>query len=167
MANFRESNLNFFLEQWERVIRWRNQCMVICNNAIHDEGANPYDFYEAFFINAFHLKDWVYEWAKINKRFDLIAKLKDDFNKIFFLMLLRDIANGSKHFTLNKAYIGRQFAIVREYSLGSIQSVILIGGKKYPLGDLANDVFEYWKNFFESNDLNKFSHNVNYTLPFD
>ncbi len=96
MIPHRAGNANFYLEQWDRVVRWKNQCKIESKAG----AATSLDFYEAFFINAYHLKDWITQWLKKNKHDDIINELKLDFENQIFLKILRDICNGSKHFTL-------------------------------------------------------------------
>lgn len=167
MAAFRGGNLNFFLEQWERVIRWKNQCNATSHYLAH--GANQLDFYEAFFINAYHLRDWLAQWLKENNRPDILKKMRQDFKTKRFLRALKDICNGCKHFTLNQNIeIGKQYAIAREYLWGEIRNVILIGGEKYPLNDLLKDVFTYWNDFFKKYGLDQLKHDIRGPLiPFD
>lgn len=160
MPILRGANRNFILEQWERVVRWKNQCDSWPKPV--GQSVNAFDIYEAFFINAYHLRDWMKHWLKKNNRLDVLKQMNNDFDSKLFLKVLKDVCNGSKHFTLTqKPEIGKQYAIASEYSRdGAVSKVILIGGTKYPLNDLLADVFDYWKDFMESNGLTDLKHDI-------
>lgn len=68
MTVFRAGNLIFFIEQWERVIRWKDRCSL----------SSDLDFYEAFFINAY-LKDWMTQWLKENNKDEILKKMRARF----------------------------------------------------------------------------------------
>ncbi|HVY53233.1 MAG TPA: hypothetical protein VHA13_01800 [Gammaproteobacteria bacterium] len=156
----RAGNLNFLLEQWERVQRWRERCLI---------GSYELDYYEAFFINAYHLRDWIEQWLVKNNKEDALLQLKQDFNAIQYLKILKDVCNGCKHFTLvRKAEIGKQFAIIYEYDPWGNKLVILIGGIKYLLDDLFNEVYNYWENFMKKHGLDSLKEDFRGpAFPFD
>jgi len=149
----RSANKNFFLEQWNRVKRWKCRC----------DKKPDLDFYEAFFINAYHLKDWLEQWYEKNPSYASSASiLNTAFSEKVYLKILKDICNGSKHFTLHKKpAISRQYVIVNEYvSENTGRKVVLIGCNKYPLVDLANDIYNYWENYLTDSKLIKLKNEI-------
>lgn len=159
MISPRDANKNFFLEQWHRVERWKVRC---------DESPNL-DFYEAFFINSYHLKDWLTQWLKINNRHGLIKLINKDFKYKDELKCLKDLCNGSKHFTLTQnPAIGKQYTILRTYSLGKIRSTIFIGGKQFDVKDLTEYIYHYWDGILKKNNLDQLEDDLSGNpFPFD
>ncbi len=159
MAFFRRGNVNYFLEQWDRVIRWNNQCIGGINTPT-DQLPNGLDYYFAFFMNAYHLKDWLSMWAIENQRQALADKLSDDFKNIHCLRILKDLCNASKHFELKGPSISKQFATPRSYSLGKIEAILWLDGNQGSLHDLVKQITEYWSKFMKDNNLDRLKHDI-------
>ena len=86
--------------QYDRMKRWDKRlenynCTITDVNHLNDFLDTLYSTYQ----NIFHLKDWLYN----DKIFDQ-RTLNNFVNKNTEIGLCRDIANGTKHFTLDKNF---------------------------------------------------------------
>ncbi|MFA6098209.1 MAG: hypothetical protein WCV50_01800 [Patescibacteria group bacterium] len=142
-----------YLEQYERTMRWYWRFIKINHGQIHQKNS---DFYQdevySFFINCYHLKDWI-----IN---DPVVKInKDDIEKFVhnnkYLNICGDICNGVKHLQLNKsngAKIGSShfsLELGRGTPVLSVRYDIEIDGKKYDAFKVANEAVKQWDNFIK------------------
>jgi len=136
--------------QYFRMIRWYKKF----------EGTNPgnfedldiYHMHDVMFVcfqNIYIFKDWLHHAALIP-----IKKLNKFINENLELQICRDIANGTKHFNLNSASVDNDFTIIREYNPfheileeQSNKIIILIGGHKFELKELALRCIDLWKKF--------------------
>jgi len=162
MADLRHANKNYFLEQWRRTTRWYNALHITSiDNLITKDDPTLLDKYYTFFINAYHLKDWVSNWLENNpiendKRSE---ELEEDFKKIEYLRDLRSICEGAKHFILdNNIHEGRrEHSTPIEYNWPGepFKDLIVINGRTFPAEKLVTQVMHYWTNFFQENGLNQ------------
>lgn len=161
MAFYRGGNTNYFLEQWDRVLRWKNKCVLISERGLKDDCLTTLDYYFSFFINAYHLRDWITLWLKNNDKCQIIEILNKDFDDKDYLRMLRDVCNGSKHFELDKPSVGKQFATPRAYlGHGKIGYMILIGGEQSTPEELSEKIIIYWKDFLHENGLDVLENNT-------
>jgi len=140
--------------QYQRMIRWFDKFKTTDpghfeSPSIHDE----LDILYACFQNIFYLKDWLHYDAKVEKKLihNFIAEHVE-------LQLCRDICNGTKHFRLTQASVEDDFTIIREYepfhkTFGTkpYKVVILSGGNKFDLKELAFRCIELWEIFIRKN----------------
>ena len=90
-----------YIEQWERVIRWHER---LKETSSLDAQSIPTDRFQddifAFFLNCYHLKDWI-------KHDPSAAHMKDQveayINSSEALSLCADLCNGLKHLTLDSS----------------------------------------------------------------
>ena len=150
-----------YIEQYERVKRWYEKLKII-NEGGELKLPNT-DYYEdemlAFFINCYHLKDWIMN-DPISK---VEPKLIEDFiTNSKYLSICADICNGTKHLTLNNSRTGKSMKIGgRDFSLTlrgikqtfSAKYKIISGDRKYDAFELATKCIEDWDQFLDLNKL--------------
>jgi len=80
--------------QYRRLLRWHER---VRNTVEGEPTEGQVDFMLAFFMNCYHLRDWLESSG---------AAASDDLQKLFDndvnLSLCRDICNGSKHFRIDR-----------------------------------------------------------------
>jgi hypothetical protein len=133
--------------QLSRLRRWHERVRLLGAGVSADEQDTIY----AFFQNCFALKDWLKNSGAVNCH-DLNAFIKSHTE----LSLCRDLANGTKHYSLHSASIDAHFFICREYvPAGSYEArsghnarpVICAGGTKSDLFELADRCMKLWEQF--------------------
>ena len=128
-----------------------------------DEEVNPDNLFN-FVVTGYHIKDWIKNDPSVPQA------AKDDLASIRsnpFLGACRDVANASKHFTLDKGYKGQVAAKtsatsgwgiggygkgpygVGEYSI----VVVLTDGQRFDARELAQGVIGLWEAFFAKHSL--------------
>ena len=154
-----------YLEQWERINRWYHRLNKLKkSNMPENETNNQVDFIYAFFINCFHLRDWLIAYD---------PSLSDKINKLFEfkeMQICGDICNGCKHLSLTYPSI-REFngvvegvSIHREFDpfqnilkydnpIQNITYVILAGPEKFNLFFIVDRCMSIWKTFLSENGL--------------
>ena len=90
-----------YSEQWNRVRRWYHRFSELSEGKLHD---SPSDFYQdevyAFFLNCYHLKDWIMNDPTVSSHSDNVENfITNDPD----LSLCADICNGIKHLDLSKS----------------------------------------------------------------
>jgi len=87
-------------DQWDRMLRWHQRLSSIRGAlpSADTAKARALDDVFAFFMNCYHLRDWVQ-----NDRRKTKAELKAFFSKTTALQLGQDIVNGLKHYRLKPA----------------------------------------------------------------
>ena len=143
-----------YLEQFDRMKRWYDRVRKISEGKEHNL---PTDYYQdevyAFFINCYHLKDWIKNDAETHVASEEVEKFV---NNSEFLKVCGDLCNGSKHLTIRNpknsrdTHIdGRHFAL----HLGSgpiihIEYDVVSGNKVYDAFSLASKCVQEWEEFF-------------------
>lgn len=154
------TELSKYEEQFERMKRWYKRVFAITFGMTHNKNTNNYqDEVYAFFINCYHLKDWIIndKTVKIeNKK----QKIENFINANECMRLCADICNGLKHLKLDKnirtgiqpEFKERKF----ELELGGKEAKIIV---KYNIATskgnkdaflLATDCKEKWEEFIET-----------------
>lgn len=145
-----------YLEQYERVKRWYERLRLV------NEGKEfklPSDYYQdevlAFFINCYHLKDWI----KNDPASKGLRRGVEEFvSKSEALGVCGDVCNGSKHLVITKGRIssntkigGRNFFLALGESLPIFRAryKIISGDKEYDAFDLATRCMEEWRMFLD------------------
>lgn len=146
------------LEQFERVKRWYDRFNEINSGRKHDHSSDYYeDVVYAFFINCYHLKDWIKNDESAGAVAMGVEGFVDDNNE---LSLCGDICNGVKHLKLTGSRSGqnpqfgqRKFAVKVGGSETTISVKYSIDTSNGPIDafDLATKCLGAWKNFIESN----------------
>jgi len=141
-------------EQWERVQRWHERFSDISEGKLHDK---PSDFYQdevyAFFMNCYHLKDWI----KHDPTHPSLAGNVESFiTDSRDMSLCADIYNGMKHLLLTRprSHEDPQFGKRHfEVGVGTQPTTIAV---KYTIDttsgpidayELATRCVEAWKSF--------------------
>ncbi|MCL4418063.1 MAG: hypothetical protein M1365_15490 [Actinobacteria bacterium] len=147
-----------YLEQYERTKRWYVRLKNVTEGREHNL---PSDYYQddvlAFFINCYHIKDWIKNSKSASSK-----EVEDFVSQSEFLRVCGDVCNGSKHLTLttpksnkNTRVGGRNFFL----SLGeaipvfSAKYKIISGNKEYDAFSLATKCMEEWGKFLKKYKL--------------
>jgi hypothetical protein len=138
--------------QYERMQRWYERARTAAQGS---DGQDEMDFVLVLFQHMWTLRDWIYE-ACPEARAALEALFRDNLE----LRLCRDIANGFKHMTLSKPSVDGAFSIVFEHNprgrrLGNM--VVLAGGHKFELLELASKGVSLWSQFIRLQKLRRSS----------
>lgn len=151
-------NRSKYREQFNRVKRWYERFAEIDGGTAHDRPSDRYqDEVYAFFLNCYHLKDWIKNDENVGAA---ATKVEEFINSNEELSLCADICNGIKHLKLegsrsgqNPQFGSRQFHM----ELGGQQQIL---GVKYSIDtssgsvdafEFATKCFEAWQNFINSN----------------
>jgi hypothetical protein len=89
-----------WLEQYNRIKRHYDRFVALNNGRQHDMLSENYidDVYN-FFINCYHLKDWIKNDSKVSPA--VVNDVEAYINSTRQLVLCADICNGRKHLVLN------------------------------------------------------------------
>jgi hypothetical protein len=148
-------------EQFERIRRWHERLQPIAEGTVQVESYDQHrDDMFAFFMNCYHLKDWI----KNDSSVPHLNKLVEAYiNESPALSLCADICNGLKHLVLNNSRSGSNPEISpRDYRRidssntdGKIGAAILIsaGDKNYDAFELAGRCIDEWELFLLKNDI--------------
>jgi hypothetical protein len=138
-------------EQWERVLRWQDRLRKA-------EGGGPDDVVDiafALFVCVHHMWNWVLatDPALRPSASRLLRESRE-------LQLVRDLANGSKHHSLNDPSVDANHFTALEYippprPVGSPthRLVLCAGGEKHELLPLAWQAVEAWGSFLSREGL--------------
>jgi len=146
------------LEQWERVNRWYDRFKRINDGRPHDQPSENYqDDVYAFFLNCYHLKDWI----KNDKGVGAAAGEVETFvASSEELKLCGDICNSIKHLTLRRTKSGKAPQFGRrdfKLELGGGPPTIAISYEvqtaegSVDAFELATKCVSVWKSFIRSN----------------
>ena len=147
-----------YLEQFDRVKRWY-QCLVLIDQGRrHNLPSNYYqDEVYAFFLNCYHLKDWIKNDESIGVTTE---KVEEFINNNKELRLCADICNGIKHLRLTSTRSGQapRFG-ARKFNLQlggpettiSVKYSIDTSGGPVDAFELATKCLQAWENFIQSN----------------
>jgi len=149
-----------YLEQYLRVKRWHERFMTSSKNKVHNMSTDNYqdDLY-AFFINCYHLKDWIKNDSSLTQQ--IRNKVEKFVSESEELNICGDICNGSKHLVLDRpkksadTKIGsRHFSLVLGHGpIIHIEYIIESNGKKYDTHSLATKCIDTWNHFFKKHHL--------------
>lgn len=147
-------------DQYDRVLRWYKRISDIDQGILHNRNSGYYeDEIYAFFINCYHLRDWILH-DKTLKIIEIGEKLKKFIDNSDPMKICHDICNGLKHLELTNPKIDKntQFGS-RHYSLTfggekpvlSAKYSILCEGKTFNAFDLARVCIDEWGKFIGDN----------------
>jgi hypothetical protein len=140
--------------QYNRVLRWQARVLDAVNGK---PSADELDFLLAFFQNCLHLRDWLLADGVVDE-----SELQALFQAHIELQICRDLANGFKHHTINRASVDSEFSTLREYIPKNWPSeyaypngkwMVLAGGHQLGLVELANRCLSLWQQFLSSKGL--------------
>jgi hypothetical protein len=163
------SKLNKNQEQFERMLRWFKLFKDINDGQVQDNSSEYYqDRVYAFFINCYHLKDWIIrdDTVILSSRNDIKGK-KDIVNKymksVYELKICRDICTSSKHLYLTSTpwsgkdpkFVNKRFEInvSSEPKILSVKFTIDTSFGPRDAFDIATKCIEAWKKFYSNNKL--------------
>jgi hypothetical protein len=114
------------------------------------------DFCLALFMNLYHLRDWIQ--ATKPELQPLIATYVRESRD---LRLARDLCNGSKHLSLNRASVDPRFLTAMEYQPPSLSGeptpsyrlLMLTDSEKVELPALADRCIDSWRAFMTAHGL--------------
>ncbi len=147
-----------YLEQFDRVKRWYQRFVIINEGIQHNLPSDNYqDEVYAFFLNCYHLKDWIKNDKSIGAA---AAKVEDFIENNDELKLCADICNSIKHLKLTTPRSGQ------EPRFGQRKFHLQVGGSettisvKYNIDTLSGPVDAFglatnclkaWESFIQSN----------------
>lgn len=170
-----------YIEQWERVNRWYERVREIEKGLIEKDPKELLDTVYAFFMNCYHLKEWIKKSTSIDPE-----NMFDENNGVECFKICADICNGLKHLKLdyksrvvNKsenvgAKINQSVTVVLQPITLSLADAlfnqkntqqskvpaysyyswnIVINNKNYNLYDLAKECMGEWEKFLKENKL--------------
>jgi hypothetical protein len=162
-------NLSKHKEQFERVRRWYERFKSINDGQIHNKNSDFYlDDVYAFFINCFHLMDWIAndDTVVLDSKSDKGEKeeyIREYTKTVDELKLCRDLCISVKHLYLkNKPYSKQEPKIVNKSAklhVGTGQDIIEM---RYTINtssglrdayDIATKCMEAWDKFYFDNNL--------------
>lgn len=137
-----------WLGQLERVRRWHRRFGAVRAAAGDTVGLDDLDLVYAFFQNSWHLRDWIEKTSGVAK-----AELDCFVSANQALRLCRDLANGTKHFSISSPSVDAHPSILREYlppPIGGGQAGhrwLVIAGERRDLFGLADECMSLWERF--------------------
>lgn len=147
-----------YLEQFDRVKRWYQRFLTINEGRQHNLPSDNYqDEVYAFFLNCYHLKDWIKNDESIRVA---EAEVEDFINNNNDLKLCGDICNNNKHLTLDSPRSGQ------DPRFGQRKFYVQVGGPETTISvrytidtssgpvdafELATRCLQAWENFIQSN----------------
>ena len=147
-----------YLEQFDRVKRWYQRFVTIDEGRQHNLPSDNYqDEVYAFFLNCYHLKDWIKYDESVGAA---AAKVEGFINNNEEMKLCADICNGVKHLKVTKPRSNKDPRFgKRKFNLavGGTETTI---GVKYSIDtsngpvdayELATKCLRAWENFIVSN----------------
>ena len=150
-----------YLEQFERLKRWHERLIDIQRSlsvkdslySKYDDADFEVDTFYAFFMNSYHLKDWLLSSGVVKKK-----EVEDFINTNLELKICRDLCNGSKHLNLTSPSTrSGPFGIAtlhKEYTpIGKKRSYCVLAEGKHDVFDLANRCVAIWAEFLQSKGL--------------
>lgn len=162
-----------YLEQWSRIQRWKNRLEIFrFSNSQEDFIHDHFDFILTYFLNVYHLRDYLENSKVVAKsKIDILFKEKE-------LLICRDICNESKHCFLKNPSLGvpildshrksnhgwNGVLLIREYSALSeilkednpilnTKYICLVNGQKLDVFTLADKCYNILENFLLDNNL--------------
>ena len=147
-------------DQYDRVLRWYKRISDIDQGILHNRNSGYYeDEIYAFFINCYHLKDWM-----LNDEALIITEKKKKLNEFIDnskpMKICYDICNSRKHLKLTTPKIDKETQFgPRQHSLNlggdgpifSAKYSILCDRETFDAFDLARACIDEWGKFIGDN----------------
>ena len=136
-------NILSWRSQFDRVKRWSHRLREFGRD---ETDQDRLDFYLAFFLNCYALRDWFINSNAISQP-DMDTMIHSN----EAMRLCRDVCNRSKHLTLNRApSTEKKFSIGREYSPNGNRFFVIVLGEKRDLFEVASACVAFWDDFLKS-----------------
>ena len=150
-----------YIEQWERVKRWWTRVREVSHgrsNVFYAEFGEDEIF--AFFLNCYHLKDWIKNDHSSGHLKDLV---EDYIEKSLALSICADLCNGLKHLQRDPKRIRKRakfgpsiYKIVdADSATVAISSTIITESGNYDAYDIATRCLCDWERFFGRNKITR------------
>ncbi len=153
-----------YKEQYDRMRRWYEKFSSLTSGRLHDIPSENYiDDVYAFFLNAYHLKDWIKNDNGIPKN---VQDLVENYiNGKAHLSLCADICNSLKHLKLdgrgsrsgeNPAFGRKQYGLALGAAPTTIAlkyEVVLDSGATIDAFEIATGCVKAWDEFFQAHKL--------------
>jgi hypothetical protein len=153
------AELRKYQEQLERMKRWYRRFKEIDEGRPHERESDYYqDVVYAFFINCYHLKDWIENDDTVGDH--ARSKVHGFINKNVELKLCSDICHSLKHLKRNTQgrsgmspqFGSRKFAMdVQKNIIGVKYSITTETGETFDAFQLASTCLQLWEKFIEEN----------------
>jgi hypothetical protein len=156
------TNATAYREQYDRLKRWYDRFIAINEGRLHDTPSDNYlDEIYAFFLNCYHLKDWIRNDSTVPT--DIQQLVEPYINSNRSLKLCADICNSLKHLRLTSSRSGenptfgkKQFALNLGAGLPTTISLKYeVDTNNGPIDafSLATDCITAWNTFLQANRL--------------
>jgi len=143
-----------FVEQYTRVLRHYIQLKSVYNPELKAwSTAERTDCVVNFFINCFHLKDWILNDKKFKKKFNVDV---EKYIKNKYFNICRYFCHGSKHLTLIRRYrsnttkinsISTQVKIQSDKITSGSQYTVNYRGKRYDVLEVGTICINRWRDY--------------------
>ena len=148
--------------QYDRMKRWYERFTVITQGRLHDTPSENYlDEIYAFFLNCYHLKDWIKNDSTVAVHIQQAVEPYINSNRS--LSLCADICNSLKHLHLTSSRSGENPAFGRkQFALNLGTGIPTTISLKYQVDtrtgpidtfDLATECVSAWDTFLNANGL--------------
>lgn len=163
MVNYRIMPEPKFIEQYKRMKRWHERFKVIDQGKPHNTSSDAYqDDVLAFFMNCWHLKDWVTHDTSSDVG---ESTMKEFIRENYYLKFCDDLCNGNKHLNLDKPKVGKKGARIGSAEIhlfleeGShpqapkinIKYKISGGDEPFDAFEIATNAVKAWDDFLSNN----------------
>ena len=150
-----------YREQYDRMKRWYDRFVTLDRGRPHDVPSDNYlDEIYAFFMNCYHLKDWIKNDATVATTAQQAVEAHIDSSRP--LKLCADICNSLKHLRLTSSRSGespafgkKQFGLAFGTAPTSINLKYEVNTTTGPIDafQLATDCIDAWDAFLTANGL--------------
>lgn len=149
------AELHKYQEQFERMKRWYRRFKEIDEGRPHEPETDHYqDEVYAFFMNCYHLKDWIKNDDTVGDHAK--SKVEGFINNNVELTLCADICNGLKHLKRNSQgrsgkspQFGPRHIRVAEHTFAVKYSITTKTGETRDAFELASTCVQLWEKFIE------------------
>jgi hypothetical protein len=151
-----------YREQYDRMKRWYDRFVALDQGRSHDVPSDNYlDEIYAFFMNCYHLKDWIKHDGTVAPTVQ--QAVEPHINSSRPLKLCADICNSLKHLSLtssrsgeNPAFGKKQFGLALGTGPTTINLKYEIDTATGPIDafQLATECVDAWDTFLAANGLN-------------
>ncbi len=150
-----------YLEQYDRMRRWYDRFVTLDQGRPHDMPSDNYlDEIYAFFMNCYHLKDWIKQDSTVAATVQQAVEPHINSNRP--LRLCADICNSLKHLRLTSnrsgespAFGKKQFGLALGTAPTTINLKYEVNTTTGPIGafQLATECVDGWDAFLTANGL--------------
>lgn len=135
-----------YIEQWKRVQRWYRRLNDIKIPKNRNQQDEVLDYYYAFLINLYHLKDWV-KISNKSKGNELENMFDKDHGTEYF-KVCADLVNGIKHLTTKRARIDKNTRVGRKSSTINLPFAYMTVGQASPSSEKTDKLPIYEHKYF-------------------